>query len=278
MLYEIIQDGIYIKDKSQFNPEHILECGQVFCFDKIGESFIVYPQDKYAEIMSYKEGYLIKTSFHQYFIDFFDLDRDYNAIKQELLKFEIMKAPIEFGYGIRILNQDLFEVLVSFIISANNNIKRIKMILNNFRTRLGKGEGQYKSFPNLSDFSNCDEKFFRSCGAGYRAVYLVKLFKSVSFQDLECLRQLDTTTIQKYLIAMPGVGPKVADCVMLFGYKRGDVFPVDTWINKVYNQHFAESNNRKKIRADLIQKFGQLSGFAQQYLFYYQRSGKSDRN
>lgn len=276
MLYEITEEGIYIKDKSQFNPEHTLECGQVFCFEKVGDSFIVYPQDKYAEIMSYKDGYLIKTTSPQYFIDYFDLKRDYNKIKENLLKFEIMKKSIEFGYGIRILNQDLFEVLVSFIISANNNIKRIKMILNNFRLRLGKGEGKYKSFPSLEDFSACDEQFFRSCGAGYRASYLVKLFKTISVEDLEHFRKLDTLALQKQLIALSGVGPKVADCVMLFGYKRGDVFPVDTWINKVYNQYFSVCSNRAKIRVDLIEKFGQLSGYAQQYLFYYQRSSNDN--
>lgn len=272
MIYEVCNNGILIKDVSQFNPEHILECGQVFSYKKDKDNYIVFPQDKIAKISKNDDGYFIETNDIEYFINYFDLNRDYNLIKNDLKKFSILNEPINFGYGIRILNQDLFEVLVSFIISANNNIKRIQLILNNFRNKLGVGDCEIKSFPTLKKFKECDENFFRSCGAGYRSNYLVKVFNSLNDTTLEHMKNLDTNSLQIELLKFAGIGPKVADCILLFGYKKGDVFPVDTWINKVFNKYYFECSNRCLIRKILIEEFGNLSGYAQQYLFYYQRS------
>lgn len=275
MKYQIVADGIKVFDKSQFNPQHILECGQVFCFDKIGNDYIVYPQDKVAQIIE-KEGYfLIKTQEKGYFIHFFDLDTDYSTIKNELLKTEMMQKPVEFGSGIRILNQELFEVLISFIVSANNNIKRIKLILNNIRKTLGHelANGVY-SFPSFEALKEQDEKFFKEMGAGYRAKYLQNVLSQITPKLLEEWKTLDGNTLRKNLISLSGVGPKVADCVMLFGYHNGQSFPVDIWIEKMYNQSFAPAKNREVIRGRLLEKFGALSGYAQQYLFYYTRENR----
>lgn len=267
-IYKFVKDGILIIDKSQFNPTHILECGQVFCYKKDGERYVVMPGDKRAEIYENANGYTIKTSTPQFFAHYFDLDTDYGAIKRSLNKFEMMKEPIKFGSGIRILKQDLFEMLISFIISSNNNIKRIQLILNNIRSRLG------GTFPSHQLLLKQTEQFFTECGAGYRAKYLFKVLRQVTPAELESWRSLDSAALRSKLVALSGVGPKVADCVMLFGYGRGDVFPVDTWIEQMYNLHFPPLQNRIAIRDNLVAMFGPLSGYAQQYLFYYQRSGK----
>ena len=121
--------GIRIYSKEEFNPEHILECGQVFCYKKDGEIYKVFPNSYYAEIIEENNSYFIKTDNIDYFINYFDLDKDYSKIKQDLSKFSILNEPMEFGYGIRILNQDLWETIISFEISANNNIPRIKGII-----------------------------------------------------------------------------------------------------------------------------------------------------
>ncbi len=275
MLYEVDKDCILVQNRSEFNIEHILECGQVFCYGKEDDKYLVFPQDKYAEVIEYKDGYKILTKDTDYFIDFFDLNTSYSKIKEELAKQEIMKKPIEFGYGIRILKQDLFETLISFIISANNNIKRIKLILNNLRKNLSK-DG--KSFPTYEELLSCNEEFFEKMGAGYRAGYLYKVLRQVTREDLSAFASLPTKELRQKLISLSGVGPKVADCVMLFGYNRFDVFPVDTWIQKMYNMFFSPLDNREKISQNLVEQFGSLSGYAQQYLFYYQRSylGKLD--
>lgn len=273
MKYVKEKNKIVVFDKEDFNPEHILECGQVFCFDKKGKSYVVFPQDKYALIIEKNDCYEIETEDVDYFEDYFDLKNDYAKIKNQLSKFEILNKPLQFGRGIRILNQNLFETLISFIISANNNIKRIKLILNNLRKNLGnKICGDIFSFPTYLSLKECDEAFFKKMGAGYRAQYLVKVLSQIDPQILEEKRNLNTDELRKFLISLSGIGPKVADCVLLFGYKKGDVFPVDTWINQMYNQFYCVEDNREKIRNNLVLQFGNLSGYAQQYLFYFQRS------
>lgn len=275
MNYQLGKDFIKIYSKDEFNPSHILECGQVFCYRKEGDKFIVFPGKEYAEIEENDECYVIKTLNPAFFEHWFDLDTDYSLIKKELVEFEIMKKPLNFGYGIRILNQDPFETLISFILSANNNIKRIMMILNNLREKLGeKIYDNVYSFPPFEKLRGCNEEFFKQMGAGYRAKYLVNVLKQINPSMLEEFRGLDTKSLRNKLIDLSGVGPKVADCVLLFGYAKGDVFPVDTWIEKMYNSYFPKLENREKIRKNLVDMFGFLSGQAQQYLFYYQRSGQ----
>ena len=268
MEYKLFKDKIVITGKEDFNPTHILECGQVFCYKKEEGCYFVYPGDKSAQIVETKDGYEIRTTTPEFFAKYFDLDTNYSAIKKELNGFKMMNEPIKFGYGIRILKQDLFEMLISFIISSNNNIKRIQLILNNIRSRLG------GNFPSQKLLLKQSEEFFKECGAGYRAKYLYNVIRQVSPEKLEEWSALDSTTLRNNLIALSGVGPKVADCVMLFGYGRGDVFPVDTWIHQMYNAHFPHLDNRNQIRDNLVSYFGKLSGYAQQYLFYYQRSVK----
>ena len=278
MRYVKEKDRIFVYDKVDFNPQHILECGQVFCFQKVEDKYIVFPEDKYAEIIENDDCYIIKTKDVDYFENYFDLKNDYGKIKKNLSKYNILKNPLKYGYGIRILNQNLFETLISFIVSANNNIKRIKLILNNLRKNLGKEieRGVY-SFPTYEKLKECDEDFFKAMGAGYRALYLVKVLGQTSPQILEEKRNLNTSQLRNYLISLSGIGPKVADCILLFGYKKGDVFPVDTWINQMYNQYYKIEENREKIRKNLVDEFGNMSGYAQQYLFYFQRSGQNLR-
>lgn len=273
MKYQIEGNIIKIYSKEQFNPQHILECGQVFCYDKIDGKYIVFPGDKYAEISEKSDFYEIKVSKNKdidYFINFFDLKTDYDEIKKQLSKFDILKEPLKFGYGIRILNQDLFEIMISFIVSANNNIKRISLILNNLRRELGENN----SFPTYEKLFACNEDFFKKMGAGYRASYLYKVLRQITPKKLEEMKVLPTQELQNQLISLSGIGPKVADCIMLFGFHKGDVFPVDTWIHQMYNQYFSPLENRQIIRKNLVNQFGDLSGYAQQYLFYYQRSSK----
>ena len=271
MLYKKFDDKIEVCDKSQFNPEHILECGQVFCFDKQEENYVVFPEDKFAKIVEKENCYQILTETPDYFENYFDLKTDYSKIKNSLSSIEILKNPLEFGYGIRILKQNLFETLISFIISANNNIKRIKLILNNLRKAF-ENDNKRKSFPSRAQLLSKDEEFFKQAGCGYRASYLYKVLRQIDEQTLENYQSLDTKSLREKLIDLAGVGPKVADCVLLFGFGRGDVFPVDTWIKQMYNQFYQPLENREQIRNNLINQFGVLSGYAQQYLFYYQRS------
>ncbi len=272
MKYEILKDGILIIGKNDFNIDDILLCGQIFSFNKVDYGYDVYSLDKYAKVVEEENGYRIITNDSAYFENFFDLKTDYSLIKKELKKYPLLSEPIKFGGGIRILKQDLFETLISFIVSANNNIKRIQLILNRMREKLGKDMGGFYAFPTQEELLKVDEKFFKEIGAGYRAGYIYKVVRQVDEKMLKDWNNLSTTELRKKLIALSGVGPKVADCVLLFGYGRKDVFPVDTWIAKMFNKYYAPLENREEIRRRLINEFGNLAGYAQQYLFYFMRS------
>ena len=270
MNYKLEKNKILVS-KEDFNPTHILECGQVFCYRKEGEEYIVSPQNQLAKICEKKDCYEIITTNPQYFVTFFDLNKDYSLIKRKLSAFDILKKPLKFGYGIRILKQDLFETMVSFIVSANNNIKRIQLILSRLRDSIGGG-----AFPTYETLLKQNEKFFTEIGAGYRAKYLYTMLRQITPKTLEEWRTLPTPQLRKNLCSICGVGPKVADCILLFGYGRGDVFPVDTWIHQMYNKYYPPLNNREQIRYNLVSQFGDLAGYAQQYLFYYQRLAKEE--
>ncbi|MBE7075270.1 MAG: 8-oxoguanine DNA glycosylase [Clostridiales bacterium] len=272
MKYAATENKIIIYSKDEFVPEHILECGQIFSYEKIENTYIVYSADKLAKITETGQTYEIETNNVEYFINFFDLNTDYAKLKLDLIKtYPYLKKAIDFGNGIRILKQDIFETIISFIISANNNIKRIKKILFAIRQKFGTKILSYYSFPTLEQLSKGTIDDFKSLGAGYRAKYLVEACKMLKNEDLTQYKQLSTKELNKKLLSIMGVGQKVSDCIMLFGFSRGDVFPVDTWIEKVYCSYFEDEHDRVKIRKNLLTTFGANSGYVQQYLFYSQR-------
>lgn len=269
MNYTVEKDKIIINGKDDFCPKHILECGQIFSYNKDGDNYIVYSGNKMAKICCEENGYVIETDATEYFVNFFDLKTNYSEIKQELLhNNKFLQQAINGGAGIRILNQDIFETIISFIISANNNIKRIRKILFAIRERYGDNQGEFYAFPKLSQLKKASVQDFKDLGAGYRAEYLFKTIRQLENEDLSLWKNLSTADLNKKLLSLTGVGQKVADCIMLFAFSKKDVFPVDTWIQKVYSKYFENESNRSIIRKNLVQNFKNLSGYAQQYLFY----------
>ena len=268
---------IKIQNNTDFNPTHIFECGQFFRYKKINNDYyIAFSLDKKVEVFKKDEDYYFKCDADNvsYFNNFFDLKTDYSAIKNNLIRnFPFMKKAINFGYGIRILKQNILEMIISFIISANNRIPRIQKSIEYICEKAGTNMGDYYAFPTLEQLSKLDEQFFLNAKIGFRAKYMVQTIKDLQNIDFKELEKLDTPTLREKLIQLKGVGPKVADCILLFGFSRKNVFPVDTWIAKVYEQDLGgEQTNRVKIAKELVNKFSDLSGYAQQYLFYYKRS------
>ncbi len=272
-MYKVEKEKIIITNLSDFNITHILECGQVFRFVKTDDNtYKVFSLDKFATIVTYDDKVEILTQDTEYFVNYFDLKTDYNDIKSALNYYKQLQEPILYGYGIRILKQDFFEMIISFIISANNNIKRIQGIIEKICAFCGKDMGEYYAFPTLDQLMTCEVSDFKAFGAGYRADYLYKVCRQLKDISLDNLREMDTMSLRKSLCTLMGVGPKVADCILLFGLGRKDVFPVDTWIMKVYKDIFNGGlTNREQISKFLVDCFKDLSGYAQQYLFYYKR-------
>lgn len=272
MLYQIEQNRIIVKDLTQFNANHILDCGQIFRYEINGNTAKVFSKDKCATIVSSEDEISIYTDDVNYFVNFFDLNTDYSLIKSQLKKDEFLQDAIQFGYGIRILKNDLFEMIVSFIISANNNIKRIKKSIEYLCRQFGENKGDYFAFPTLNSLKNATINDFKLAGLGYRAEQLYSTIQCLEIDAVENLKSKSKQEQFNFLISLKGVGEKVANCIMLFGLWKTDTFPVDTWINKVYNKLTnTNSTNRKQITIELTNRYKNLSGYAQQYFFYYYR-------
>ena len=273
-----------------FNLNHIFECGQCFRWEKqIDDSYIGIIEDTVLRVAIKNkklavEGITKKEDIKEFLIEYFDLNNDYSAIKSKLSNVDQnLKTSIEYGYGIRILKQNLFECIISYIISANNNIPRIKKIINNISKRFGEEvvfEGnKYYLFPSIEQLSKGNIEDFKAAGAGFRDIRIYNTTQAIysgsfSLDNLYEIESIDE--LEKELLKLDGVGPKVANCIMLFALKRFDVFPIDVWVRRVMNDLYIHAKDENKINNKEIlkiarDKFGDLSGLAQQYLFYWRR-------
>ncbi len=286
-----MQEQKYIlKNQDSFNLKDIFECGQCFRWniEKDGSYTGVF---KGNVINIKKEGNNIifngvcEGKIQDVVEDYFDLKRDYKKIKSKLSKIDSnMEKSIKYGEGIRILNQDLWETIISFIISANNNIPRIKGIIERLSKKYGKkiiwGNKEYYAFPTAKELKNVTVEEYRKLGLGFRDVRLYEttqmiLNKQVDLEKLQ--KEEDTQKVRQELLKLSGVGPKVADCILLFStLKRFEVFPIDVWVRRVMNDLYIKNENENKVSKNEIlslanKKYGNLAGIAQQYLFYWRR-------
>lgn len=283
MKYEQIGSTVVMTDFCDFDIEEILECGQCFRFEKI--------EDKHYNIIAMGKLLNIAQSenkvefypctiedFENIWFDYFDLHRDYSKIKEDISNDDIMKKAVEYAQGIRILNQDPYECLLSFIISQNNNIPRIKGIIQRMSEKYGNEcNGKYL-FPTLEELSVADTDALFELRMGFRAKYIYDALQKLNSKevDLSVINSLSTDELLNMLLKIKGVGQKVADCTMLFSMNRREVFPTDVWVKRVMEQLYfnGEETDIKTIHAFAKNKWGNLSGYAQQYLFYYARSLK----
>ena len=217
--------------------------------------------------------------------DYFDLNTDYEDIKEKLSKIDDnVKTSVGYGSGIRILNQDLWETIISFIISANNNIPRIKGIIDRISKKYGKEVNwngtKYYTFPTVEELSKASVEDLRALGLGFRDVRVYETTKKILNKEVDLNKlteEKDTEKVREKLLTLPGVGPKVADCILLFStLKRFEVFPIDVWVRRVMNDLYIKNPDETKVNKREIEKlakekYGNLAGLAQQYLFYWKR-------
>ena len=263
--------GIFIKDEL-FDPKAILTCGQVFRFKEENDAWIVHSKDKRAIITKENDGYNISGDT-EFFYNYFDLSNDYQSIINTLADKPLINEALTIGKGIRILKQDPFETIISFIISANNLIPRIKGIIERLCLNLGENMGEYHAFPTAEIMAQQPLEFYTKIGCGYRDQFLLDTARTIANGDFDIEKPFHLTTeeAKKYLMTLKGVGPKVADCILLFAYEKYDVFPVDTWIKKLYFSIFPEkptTTSPIQMRKELVELYGNYAGIGQQYLFY----------
>ena len=265
-------------DARYFNPEHTLDCGQVFRFSRYRDGFLSLSADKICYVHSDGVKTVVESDDCDYFYNYFDLDRDYSEIVEKAKSYGIplLSKSAELCRGLRILNQNSEEMIYSFIISQNNNIPRIKGIIERVCAALGERKesefGEYRAFPTSAALAAADTEFYRAAGAGYRDEYLSAVSRRIAAEGICGLERLTAAPLKAQLLTYKGIGPKVADCIALFGFGKTDSFPVDTWVEKIYREDFKGGlKDRKKIAEYFVGEFGEYSGFIQQYLFYGKR-------
>lgn len=290
-------NSIILENVKDFNIKQILECGQCFRWERISNTnYIIIAYRKVIEVIQNESTVtIINTNmkdFNDIWKSYFDLNVDYEKIKEELSKDELLRKSVEFGYGIRILNQDSFEMLISFIISARNSIpsimKTIKKISEKWGDKIEYNGNVYYAFPTPEQLMKATLDEIKETGASFRSKYIVDTIAKVNAAneakrngtlnhelqqfDLEYIKSLPVDECHKALQNFMGVGAKVADCIMLFSMSKHSAFPVDVWIKRaMIHFYLAPDVSLNKIRIFGREKFGELAGLAQQYLFYYAR-------
>lgn len=283
----IKKNNIIIKNMAHFDPVHTFECGQCFRWERIDDGRWFGVAKGLALDLEWNGKDLIfhdttEEEFLKVWYPYFDLGRDYGDIKNKLSEDDpVMKEAIGFGYGIRLLKQDFQEMLISFLISQNNGIPRIKKIIGNLSKSYGdpiecSRPGVY-AFPSCKRLSELTSEDLRVIRAGYRDKYIHGASRQF------CSGEISMDTIIKGNIKEArlemrkffGVGQKVADCILLFSGIRYDIFPVDRWVKRVMAElYLGYEADCEEINSFAMNKFGDLAGFAQQYLFYYAREKK----
>ncbi len=272
-----------------FDLTHTFECGQCFRWNRADDgSYSGVAGSKAVRLRQDGDSILIENcsaeDFDSFWRGYLDLDRDYGEIKQAVSINELMRNAVSFGGGIRILRQEFFETLISYIISQNNSIPNIKRVVERLCSAYGEpvmlGDEVRYAFPSAQRLASLNESDFRSLGAGFRDRYLagVSRLAAEGALDPDRLSALPTAEARAELMKIKGVGNKVCDCVLLFALGKFDLFPTDTWIKKVMSESFStDSVSAAKNEGERI--FGQYSGFAQQYLFYWRReTDKTERS
>ena len=272
-----------------FNLEVIADGGQAFRWNRQEDGkYIGVVGNHVFEIVQNDDELVIDSDADSkgtaFLKEYFDISRDYDQIEKEMMSFEELIPAVNYSSGYRILFQDPWETTISFIVSANNHIRNIKNTIENMCRIYGKpieykGETYY-SFPSPETLAGLSEDMLRLTKCGYRAKYIIETAKMVAGGkiDIYDLKDLPTADVRKELLMFPGVGRKVADCIMLYSMRKFDAFPIDVWIKRVLEHIYFDGSQMPlaKLQKFAEKRFNERAGFVQQYLFHYSRSCWSD--
>lgn len=270
-------DCLEIRGSGAFSLERTFECGQCFRFTphpRGGYAGVAY--GRWIRLWSKDSSLFAETArsdFETIWLRYLDLNRDYTCIEQQLCQDPILLQAVEFGRGLRILAQEPWEALCSFILSQCCNIPRIRSMIDIlcrlFGDEVATPDGPAFAFPGPEALARQSPEALAPVRAGYRTAYLLSAARAVADGfDLNDLSSLPADKAREQLMTLDGVGRKVADCVLLFGLQKLDAFPVDTWMKKA--SAFWENGFPTHL-------FGETAGIAQQYIFYFIRSQKTQK-
>ncbi len=276
---------IKIKLNKPFDLENTLTCGQIFRFYKQDNfSYDVILDDRVVNL-SVDNNVLFVESNEEEDLEnkikkYLDLENDYSIIDNYLVsKDKNIKNAVEFSKGLNMINQSHFETFMEYIISANNSVTNIANAVNNISKKYGKkvifNKKEYYLFPSYTDLKDVTMEEYRTCKVGFRDKYLYEFVKKLNENiiSLDYIDSLNTVDALNYLMQNKGIGPKVASCILLFSYKRYDVFPIDTWVKKIMKERY-NIEGEENIRKFSKEIYGKYCGIAIQYLFNESRNKK----
>lgn len=297
--------NLYVDGIRDFHLGQTLECGQCFHFEKTGENkYYVSAKGKFLHIAQNEDYSVVfydtdKETFDNVWFDYFDFGTDYGKIKKKICELDDkLKPAMDTMWGIRILNQEFFETMISFIISQNKQIAHIKKIVSDMSLSYGrsadgaercyekdlsavdggvKNKGVFYTFPTAGEIIAAGEDGVRECKTGFRAPYIMDACDKYICGELDehTLREQSYDKVMESLMRVKGIGEKVANCIALFGLGKRNAFPVDVWIKRIMEEMYIGHEEDKKVISKLAKKlFGEYGGYAQQYLFYYGKEKK----
>ncbi len=297
--------NLYVDGIRDFHLGQTLECGQCFHFEKTGENeYYVSAKGKFLHIAQNEDYSVVfydtdKETFDNVWFDYFDFGTDYGKIKKKICELDNkLKPAMDTMWGIRILNQEFFETMISFIISQNKQIPHIKKIVSDMSLSYGrsadgaercyekdlsavdggvKNKGVFYTFPTAGEIIAAGEDGVRECKTGFRAPYIMDACDKYICGELDehTLREQSYDKVMESLMRVKGIGEKVANCIALFGLGKRNAFPVDVWIKRIMEKMYIGHEEDKKVISKLAKKlFGEYGGYAQQYLFYYGKEKK----
>jgi N-glycosylase/DNA lyase len=265
-----------------FDLEKTLDSGQVFHWEKMEGGFCGTIGDRAVYVEQRGDELCLTRGYGELVADYFALDHPLANICRSFPRDPAMEAARKFCRGLRIIRQPKWECLATFICSSMKRVTHIRQISRKLRERFGDackiGHHELFTFPSAQRLGASSEKELRQCALGYRAKNLLATARRITSGpvDLERISALSDVDLREMLCGLPGVGAKIANCVMLFAYERLRAFPIDVWIERVLRQKYfpyAQKLNAARLRTFTQEYFGEHGGYAQQYLFHYARRG-----
>jgi len=271
-----------IKIKNNFDLNSTITCGQIFRFEVLDNEYIIILKDRVISLKEEGDYIIIESSnennLKEVIYDYFDLDRDYSLIEKAILKNDKkLKDALIFSRGLKMIHQDPFETIISYIISQNNRVPSIAKSLNMISKAYGEKvifkNKEYYLFPSINKLKKLSVSDFRNCKVGFRDKYLYEIMQNIDKNELDLNLIYDMNSIDSltYLTSFKGIGNKVASCILLFAYQKFDVYPIDTWVKKFMKEDY-NIEGEKLIKEFTYNTYKEYSGLAIQYMFNYKRN------
>lgn len=267
-------------NKNNINLYDTITCGQIFRFEVLENGFILILEDRIVKLTEDNNNIYVYSSnendIESIISKYLDLNTDYKSINKELIcKDKTLKELIDNCNNFKVINSYPFETIISYMISANNNVRNIQRSVNLMSERYGKKvifeNKEYYLFPTLEELKKLNIEDYKNLSLGFRSENIYNFIQKIVNYDIENISNMSTTEALNYLMSFKGIGLKIASCILLFGYKRFDVFPIDTWAKK-YMMDTYNLKDIKKIEEFTKEKYGMYSGLVIQYMFHSKRN------